>query len=42
MRHVVCLGSPHLGAPVEKGVAVLSRALAGVAETGPSRSSQRT
>jgi hypothetical protein len=33
VRHVVCLGSPHLGAPGEKGVAVLSRALAGVAET---------
>jgi pimeloyl-ACP methyl ester carboxylesterase len=35
VRHVVCLGSPHLGAPLEKGVAVLSRALAGVAETRP-------
>jgi pimeloyl-ACP methyl ester carboxylesterase len=35
VRHVVCLGSPHVGAPSEKGVAVLSRALAGVAETRP-------
>ena len=35
VRHVVCLGSPHLGAPLEKGVAELSRALAGVAETRP-------
>jgi pimeloyl-ACP methyl ester carboxylesterase len=35
VRHVVCLGSPHLGARVEKNVAVLSRALAGVAETRP-------
>ncbi len=34
-RHVVCLGSPHLGAPLEKGVAELSRALAGLAETRP-------
>jgi alpha-beta hydrolase superfamily lysophospholipase len=33
VRHTVC--SPHLGAPVEKGVAVLSRALAGVAEIRP-------
>jgi pimeloyl-ACP methyl ester carboxylesterase len=35
VRHIVCLGSPHLGAPLEKGVAELSRALAGVAETRP-------
>jgi pimeloyl-ACP methyl ester carboxylesterase len=35
VRHVVCLGSPHLGAPLEKGVAELSRALAGLAETRP-------
>jgi hypothetical protein len=33
VRYAVC--SPHLGAPVEKGVAVLSRALAGVAEIRP-------
>ena len=35
VRHVVCLGSPHVGAPLEKGVAALSRVLAGVAETRP-------
>lgn len=33
VRHVICLGSPHLGAPLEKGVNVLSWALARVPET---------
>jgi hypothetical protein len=33
VRQVVCLGSPHLGAPLEKGVAALSRALAGLGGT---------
>ena len=33
LRHVVCLGSPHLGAPLEKGVNVLAWALARVPET---------
>jgi pimeloyl-ACP methyl ester carboxylesterase len=31
--HVICLGSPHLGAPLEKGVNVLAWALARVPET---------
>lgn len=35
VRHVVCLGSPHLGAPLEKGTARLSGALARLAETRP-------
>jgi pimeloyl-ACP methyl ester carboxylesterase len=33
VRHVVCLGSPHLGAPLEKGVNALAWALARVPET---------
>jgi pimeloyl-ACP methyl ester carboxylesterase len=33
LRHVICLGSPHLGAPLEKGVNALSWALARVPET---------
>ena len=32
-RHVVCLGSPHLGAPLERGVNALSWALARIPET---------
>jgi pimeloyl-ACP methyl ester carboxylesterase len=35
VRHVVCLGSPHLGAPLEKGVNALGWALARVPETKP-------
>lgn len=35
VRHVVCLGSPHLGAPLERGVAWLSRGLAKIGETRP-------
>jgi len=35
VRHVICLGSPHLGAPLEKGTAWLSSALARLAETRP-------
>jgi hypothetical protein len=35
VRHVVCLGSPHLGAPLEKGAALLGVALGAVAETRP-------
>jgi pimeloyl-ACP methyl ester carboxylesterase len=33
LRHVICLGSPHLGAPLEKGVNALAWALARVPET---------
>ncbi len=33
VRHVFCLGSPHLGAPLEKGVNVLAWALRQVSET---------
>jgi pimeloyl-ACP methyl ester carboxylesterase len=33
VRHVVCLGSPHLGAPLEKGVNALTWAMARVPET---------
>jgi pimeloyl-ACP methyl ester carboxylesterase len=33
LRHVVCLGSPHLGAPLEKGVNALGWALSRVPET---------
>lgn len=33
VRQVVCLGSPHLGAPLEKGVNVLAWALARLPET---------
>jgi pimeloyl-ACP methyl ester carboxylesterase len=33
VRHVICLGSPHLGAPLEKGVNALAWALARVPET---------
>jgi pimeloyl-ACP methyl ester carboxylesterase len=33
--HVVCLGAPHLGAPLEKGVNALGWALARVPETKP-------
>jgi pimeloyl-ACP methyl ester carboxylesterase len=35
VRHVFCLGSPHLGAPLEKGVNVLGWALDRVPETHP-------
>lgn len=35
VRHVFCLGSPHLGAPLEKGVNALGWALARVPETRP-------
>jgi pimeloyl-ACP methyl ester carboxylesterase len=34
-RHVFCLGSPHLGAPLEKGANVLGWVLRGVPETRP-------
>ncbi len=35
VRHVVCLGSPHLGAPLERGVHVASWLLARLPETRP-------
>jgi pimeloyl-ACP methyl ester carboxylesterase len=35
VRHVVCLGSPHLGVPLEKGVNAIGWALARVPETEP-------
>jgi pimeloyl-ACP methyl ester carboxylesterase len=35
VRHVFCLGSPHLGAPLEKGANVLAWALRQVSETRP-------
>jgi pimeloyl-ACP methyl ester carboxylesterase len=35
LRHVVCLGSPHLGAPLEKGVNALGWALGRMPETKP-------
>ena len=35
VRHVFCLGSPHLGAPLEKGVNALGWALSRVPETRP-------
>jgi pimeloyl-ACP methyl ester carboxylesterase len=35
VRHVVCLGSPHLGAPLEKGINALGWALANIPETRP-------
>jgi pimeloyl-ACP methyl ester carboxylesterase len=35
VRHVFCLGSPHLGAPLEKGVNALNWALGRVPETRP-------
>jgi pimeloyl-ACP methyl ester carboxylesterase len=35
VRHVVCLGSPHLGAPLEKGANALGWALGRVPETKP-------
>jgi pimeloyl-ACP methyl ester carboxylesterase len=35
VRHVFCLGSPHLGAPLEKGVNALGWALGQVPETRP-------
>ncbi|MEN3281909.1 MAG: hypothetical protein V7607_3049 [Solirubrobacteraceae bacterium] len=35
VRHVFCLGSPHLGAPLEKGINALGWALASIAETEP-------
>jgi pimeloyl-ACP methyl ester carboxylesterase len=35
VRHVFCLGSPHLGAPVEKGLNALGWALAKVPEARP-------
>ena len=38
LRAVVCLGSPHMGAPLEKGAARLARALGRLPETAPSTS----
>lgn len=35
VRHVVCLGTPHLGAPLEKAANVVGRSLALLAETRP-------
>jgi pimeloyl-ACP methyl ester carboxylesterase len=35
VRHVFCLGSPHLGAPLEKGINALGWALRAVPETQP-------
>ena len=35
VRHVVCLGTPHLGAPLEKAANVVGHSLAVVAETRP-------
>jgi pimeloyl-ACP methyl ester carboxylesterase len=35
VRHVFCLGSPHLGAPLEKGINALGWALASIPETEP-------
>jgi pimeloyl-ACP methyl ester carboxylesterase len=35
VRHVFCLGSPHLGAPLEKGANALGHALARLPETRP-------
>jgi pimeloyl-ACP methyl ester carboxylesterase len=35
VRHVVSLGTPHLGAPLEQGVSVLSAALGALPETRP-------
>ncbi len=35
VRHVFCLGSPHLGAPLEQGVNLMSWLLARVPETRP-------
>jgi pimeloyl-ACP methyl ester carboxylesterase len=35
VRHVVCLGSPNLGAPLEKGFNALGWALASIPETRP-------
>jgi pimeloyl-ACP methyl ester carboxylesterase len=35
VRHVFCLGSPHLGAPLEKGANALGYALARLPETRP-------
>jgi pimeloyl-ACP methyl ester carboxylesterase len=35
VRHVVCLGAPHLGAPLEKGINALGWALANTPETRP-------
>jgi pimeloyl-ACP methyl ester carboxylesterase len=35
VSHVICLGSPHLGAPLEKGVHALGWALGRVPETRP-------
>jgi pimeloyl-ACP methyl ester carboxylesterase len=35
LRHVFCLGSPHLGAPLEKGANALAAALARLPETRP-------
>lgn len=35
VRHVVCLGAPHQGAPLEQATAVLGRALAALPETRP-------
>lgn len=35
VRHVFCLGAPHLGAPIEKGINALGWALGRVPETQP-------
>lgn len=35
VRHVVCLGTPHLGAPMEKAANIAGAALSAVAETRP-------
>lgn len=35
VRHVFCLGTPHLGAPLERATAALGRPLAALAETRP-------
>ncbi len=34
LRHVACIGSPHLGAPLEKAVSLLTRALGSVDSAG--------
>jgi pimeloyl-ACP methyl ester carboxylesterase len=36
LRAVVCLGSPHMGAPLEQGAAKLAKALGRLPETAPS------
>lgn len=35
VRHVICIGTPHLGAPLERGVNRLVPVLAGIPETQP-------